>query len=129
MDRAVMSLADLERLAAIRRLEDRVPASLQNPSSQFAQAAGVLDEQDRLRAGGRRNRRPRGHQRYGDAFDAREIDLEGRAVPKLAVDPDGPAALLDNPVHGRESQPRALALLLGCEEWFEEMRLGLLVHP
>src|SRR3970282_1669265 len=121
-----MSLTDPERLVAVRRLEDGVPVSSQDLPSQCAQPVVILDKQHRFRAGGWLNGRPRGHQRFGDAFDAWEIDLKGRTVPGLAVDPDSAAALLDNAVDGRESQPRTLACLLGREERFEEMRLGLL---
>ena len=49
-------------------------------------------------------------------------------TPDLGVDRDLPAALLDDPVDGREPQAGALALLLRREEGLEDARLRLGVH-
>ncbi len=62
-------------------------------------------------------------------IDPREIDPEGRAVADLAIDRDVAAALFHDAVAGRETKPRALALLLGGEKWLEQSRLHLGRHP
>ena len=103
-------LADEQRLAAVRRLEHDV-------------AVAPKDASARRRAPGRRPRRagssrcPRpdsGGGRCdgatcGGTADAREVDLERRALARLAVDPDVPPALLDDPEDRREPEARALA--------------------
>src|SRR4029077_2045733 len=60
---------------------------------------------------------------------AGQIDPEGGATPRLAIDPDEALALLDDAVHRREAEPSALPLLLGGKEGVEDPRLGALVHP
>src|SRR5205814_46548 len=47
---------------------------------------------------------------------AGEVDAEGGPEPGLAVDPDAPAALLDDAVDGGEAEPGALAGALRREE-------------
>src|SRR5207248_7028985 len=49
-----------------------------------------------------------------------KVDLEHSPVPELAVDPDVPAALLDQTVNGRETETGALALLFRREERLEQ---------
>src|SRR5207244_11264791 len=58
----------------------------------------------------------------------RQIDLEARAVPELAVEPDVAAALLHHAVHGRETEARALTHRLGREKGLEDPGVGLRVH-
>lgn len=43
-------------------------------------------------------------------------EARGRSLPRLAVDPDVAARLLDDPVHRRESQPCSLPLFLHRED-------------
>src|SRR3972149_585884 len=59
----------------------------------------------------------------------RQVDLEGRAVAGLAVDPDVALALLHDAVDGREAEAGALRLALRREEGLEDARLRLGVHP
>src|SRR2546421_617090 len=59
----------------------------------------------------------------------RQVDLEGRALAGLAVDPDRSCALLHDAEGGGESQPGALARLLGGEERLEDACERLLGHP
>jgi hypothetical protein len=54
--------------------------------------------------------------------DARQVDLEGRPQPELAVHPDAPAALLHDAEDRREPEARALPLLLRREERLEDPR-------
>ena len=39
-----------------------------------------------------------------------------------------PAALLDDAIHRRQTQPRALPFFLGREKWLEDMRLRFCIH-
>src|SRR4051812_45699324 len=59
----------------------------------------------------------------------RQVDLEDRALTRLAVAPDVAAALLDHAVYGRQPEPAPLALFLGREEWLEHTRPRRGVHP
>ena len=94
-----MLSGDLDRIGRQRRLEDGVPEPLEEFAREIAHLGLVLDEQHGFRpareGGGRR-----GVRRFGGGVRAREIDLERRAGAGLAVDPDVPPALLDDPVHG-----------------------------
>src|SRR5579859_6954251 len=49
-----------------------------------------------------------------------KIDAKRRALLRLATNPDETAALLDDPVHGREPETTALALRARGEERFED---------
>src|SRR5207244_7670998 len=69
-----------------------------------------------------------GSRRFGGSRHPREVDLHRRAAPRLAVDPDVAAALLDDSVNGREPEPRAFPYFLGGEERLEEVRLRGLIH-
>ena len=64
--------------------------------------------------------------RFGQV--ARQVDLEGRSLARLAVDIDETVVLLDHAVDRGQAQSGAFAHFLGGEERFEEMSLGLLVH-
>ena len=57
-----------------------------------------------------------------DSGDARQIDHEARPLPVLALEIDPAAALLHDPVDGRQPEPGALPLLLGREERLEDVR-------
>src|SRR3954466_3585726 len=59
---------------------------------------------------------------------SRQIYLKSRADSKLAVNPNVAAALLDDAVHGGESQPSALTNFFGSEERLEDARFHLLRH-
>src|SRR5690606_39338727 len=61
--------------------------------------------------------------------DPRQVDLEGRPLPRLAVDPDVAATLLHDPVDGAEAEPGPLPLLLRGEERLEDSLPRALVHP
>src|SRR5262249_34591034 len=66
---------------------------------------------------------------FDGSVDAREADVEGRAEPGLRDDPDVAAALLDDPVHGREPETRALSDVLRGEERLEDPVLDPWVDP
>jgi hypothetical protein len=108
---------------ALFRFQDSKAAVLQqlprNPQHQFV----VLDQQDHLAVAARRL--GLGFDRQGGSdfvFGAGQLDFEGRAAMRLAMDPDAPACLLRDPVHGSEAQAGALAYLLGGEERMENVR-------
>src|SRR5205807_2134273 len=61
-------------------------------------------------------------------LDSGQIDLEGGSLAGFAVHPDAAAALLDDAIDGRESEPRPLARLFRGEEGLEDTRLGLGIH-
>src|SRR5690606_20970732 len=122
VERARLPRRQRQGLASVLRGDHALPLADQDPLCESADRGLVLHEQDGLVA------RARGHvpPRRGTLdrrLHARQVDLERGPLPRLAVDPDEPTALLDDAVHGREPEPRALALFLGREERLEDVRL------
>ena len=88
----------------------------------------------------RRRRRRRGCARRGAAGwahalarlrrarRARPVDAHRRALPRLALDLDRAAALLDDRLHAHEPEPGPLPFGLRREEGLEEVRIAF-VHP
>src|SRR5437764_11075925 len=68
------------------------------------------------------------HRRFEGLVHTRQIDLERSPLPGFAINPNEPAALLDDAVHGRQSEPCPLSLAFGREEWFEDVTLRLSIH-
>src|SRR5205814_66890 len=60
--------------------------------------------------------------------DLGQTNPEGRARAGLALHFDGPAALLDDAVDGRQTEPRAFAFFLRREERLEDLRHDLGGH-
>src|SRR5712691_13270063 len=103
-----MALADLERLRAVTGLEDAVTRRLQGFSDQRAQARLVLHEQDRLGAAGDIVRGDRGRGFRLRFARPGQVDLEDRALARLAVHEQMTAALLHDAEDGGESEARPL---------------------
>ena len=121
MNRRLVLLADEERVAAALRLEDVVAVPLEDRAREGADRLLVLDEENGLGASPRLESPER---RLAVAADGRiglrEIDLDGRPLAELAVDPDGAAALPHDAEHRGETEPGAFPLLLGGEERLED---------
>jgi len=62
------------------------------------------------------------------AQQAREIDLDRRALAGLAVDLHVPVRLFDEPVDLAQPEAGALPGFLGSEEWFEGAAERFLIH-
>ncbi len=127
MDRLPFAFGDQQRLAAAAGLEHRVAVPAEDPLCELAHGILVLDQQDRLvgvLAEHEFLRLLRGLLllRLG------QVDLEGRAPADPGIDIDMAAELLDDAMHRREPQPRALARGLGGVERLEDARLCLGVH-
>ena len=135
VDGLLAGLDDLERPFAVAGLDHLVALRRQRPGADHAHRVLVLDQQDGAHPGkiaGRLLFRPGGGERrfrflaFGGLV-ARQMDGKRRARAELAVDGDEAAGLLDDAVGRRQSEPGALADLLGREEGLEdalEMRLG-----
>ena len=120
--------ADTGRLRRILDREHLVAVGLQHQPHELAHAGVVLDDHDRLRAAARPRVAAVGLGVGARARGDRQVDLERRAAPGLAVDVDPAAALLDHAEHGREPEPGALAGGLGRVERLEQVAADLLVH-
>src|SRR5437773_12281627 len=105
-------------------LEHRVAVLAKHLAGQRANAVIVLDEQNRLGPSAGHHSRIR-RQGVGRLRHSREIDLERRPLPRLAVHPDMAIALLHDAVHGGETEAGALARFLGGEERLEDVGLDL----
>ena len=119
---------DVERCAAVRRFEHHVTLARQHLARDRAHRRRVFHHEHGFgpagQVGGRRAR----PSALGGRVHLRQVDLEGRAAPRLGVHPNEAPRLLHDPVHGGEAEPRALARLLGGEERLEDPRLCRLVH-
>ncbi len=124
-----MLLADEQGLSPVRGLQDHVAIATKDVSSENAHLVVILDEQYRLGAAKAIGLRLRRHGRVGVAADLRELELEGRSVARLAVDPDVSPTLLDDAKDRREPEAGAFALLLRGEEGLEDPCLRFAAHP
>ena len=126
VDRLRVLLADEERFSAVLGLEHGVPVATEHGARQPANAVLVLDEEDGLRSGeaadlgGRRAVRRRAERGVGLGNEHEER----RSFADRAAHRDVTAALLHDPVDGREAQPRALVLRLRGEEGLEDVSLS-----
>src|SRR5688572_25983370 len=106
-------LADEKGLAPVLRLEDVVAMPTQDRSEDGTHLLFVLYQEDGLRAPHRASRNGRGHGHRNVSVGPRQVDLEGRAHARLAVDPDVSAALLNDAVDRRQTESGTFALVLG----------------
>src|SRR5438309_934317 len=108
-----------KRLSGVASLDDVVTALAEDAPSHGPHLIVVLDEEDGFRPtqGRRRRGRTNGIHR---SVHAREVDLEGRALARLAVDPNAAAALLDDTENRGKAQSGTFAGLLRREERLED---------
>ena len=125
MDGVGVALAERQGLRAVAGFHDRVARGLQALADELPQRPLVLDQEDGFRSSRNRGLDGRRFLRRSRLVGPREVDLEGRALPRLAVDEDVAAALLHDPVDSSQAQPRPLAGLLGREERLEGAGLDL----
>src|SRR5437667_5676412 len=121
VDRARRPFEHPRRLAGVGHGQHGVAVHLEHLAGELADRLVVLDQQHRLRA-------PAEHDGLGlrpadlaGRVDPRQVDLDGRTPPDLAIRGDVAAALLDDPVDGREAEARPLADALGREERLKEV--------
>jgi len=113
MDRCRVPLRVQQRLPSVASLDDvvaglrRMPLPRPDWSSSSTSKMGL---------GAPECRRGHGPRRLDGCVHAWKVDLEGGPLAHLAVDPDAPAALLNDPEDGRQAEPRTLTLLLRREE-------------
>ena len=123
MNDSLVSHADLHRGRAIGGFDHGVALVLQELSGQAAKIGFVLHHQNRFARGfhGGCSLRSRLLDHGGCFVDrhVRHVNLERRALARLAVHPDVSAALLDDAVHRREPESRPLRSF-GREEGLED---------
>ena len=127
MDRSLVLLAEKQGFVAVPGLEDVVAVPQEDRAGDDPELLLIFDEEHRLGPADR-GHLDRGFHLQAGLVRARQVDLERRSLPELAVDPDVAAALLNDSEYGRQSQPRALALLFRGEEGLENALLGRFVH-
>ena len=129
MDTAGMFGQHLQRLGAVRRLEDRVAVAQEDLLGHEAHRRLVVHQQDRLSAAGfrRRLRHGRaGHRCRGGL--PRQVDAERGPDAGLAGRPDEAAALFHDTIGHRQPEADAVHAGFGGEEWLEDLRERRLVH-
>src|ERR1044071_1129623 len=104
MDRTSVLLAREKGSSTIGRLENVVSLASKHRSRNHPNALIVLDEEDRLRTPKRRGRN-RCLDFVNGTIRSWQVNLEGRPLVELAVDPNVTSALLHDAEHGREPEP------------------------
>ena len=127
VERAGVPAEQLERGRSVACLQHRVAVRLEDLRDEPADDELVLDEQDRLFAGGRRERRRVGLRRVDRRPFGGQQDPERGAEAGCRLDLDRAAALLDDPIDRREAEPGAA--FLGREERLEELARSASVMP
>ncbi len=102
---------------SVGRTEHFVSELLERADDAETQALVVLDDEYGLVAG--RGRRLRWPEMLGGLVVSPEVELDARAVPRLAVDLGVAAALSDEAVDHAETEPRSAALRLRRKEWID----------
>ena len=121
IDFAVQTVVNLQRGLPILSFDDVVTQLLQTLTHIAANGGVVFDDQDGLPA--RLRVRLAAHQRILQGCGNRgEVEFEGCAMRRFAVNPDVAAALFHNAVHDRQPQAGAFAHFLGGEEGIENAR-------
>src|SRR5206468_4506219 len=116
------------RLTPVSRLNDLVSIRAQRLTSYFPDHLLVFDDQSGLRTS-RTLRLSSLLLCLGDRLlNARQVNRKGCAMAGVAVDYNRAAALLDDAVHGRQSQPSASPLFFGGEEGLENLGKCLCIH-
>src|SRR5215831_20177411 len=110
-------------------LQNGIATHFKITPGEFADALFVFDQENHFGA-------PR-HSRHSTivhlgrralSFDAGQINFESATESRLTVDPNVASALFHDAVDRREAQPSSLSLVLGSEEWLEDMRLYFIGH-
>ena len=113
---------------AIGRRQNRVTQPSQQRRRHLPQGGIVLHQQNGFRPARQIRRVQTLDGNLRRRFHLRQINLEGRAPARLAINADVAAALFDDAVTGGQSQTRSLADVLGGKKRLERVRLDFLAH-
>ena len=131
-DRRGRSVSALERLYAIAGAIDEKTGIGQRLGDSGAERRFIFDDQRRgsdADVAGRRALFRRSRDRRLERPDAdRQLDVERGAAPRLGLDGDAPAMLLDDRVRDGQTEARALPDLFRREKRIENLRLHVLGH-
>jgi hypothetical protein len=114
---------------AIFGFEDLVAARGESEADEFAHRVLVFYQQNGFAAAGFVGLGLGGAQFFRRIFGARQIDVEGCALPDLALGEDVSIALLDDAVDGGEAEAGAFSFFLGGKEGFKDAGLSFLSMP
>lgn len=128
MDRKGVLLRLSDSFRGTRRLNHPVPVAVQDNRSERAELNLVLHHQNGLGS----PQCPKNWLRLvasaGRLVHTWKVNAERRAFAELTIYPDGPIALLHNPVHDGQSQTCPFSFLLSGEEGFKETSHYLFRH-
>ena len=120
MNGAGMIAHQFQRFLAAGRFQHLVAANAQGARREAANRFLIFHQQHRVLPGDVARRRAFHLRHRHFAFEARQEDRECRALVQFAVDGDVTAGLLDDAVHRRKTEARALSDRLGGEERIED---------
>src|SRR5262245_16077645 len=101
--------------------QNSVPILLEDISHKISNEFLVLCKKDRFGTSGNFDWRFFLFCLFGFIVDLWKIDLERSALTSLGIDPNIPAALLDNSVDSRKTKSSSFASLLGRIEGLEDV--------
>src|SRR5882724_3511450 len=119
---------DLFRVLGIKRWNHVVTLLCQHRLDEFPHGFLIFHNQYRFRSSSRPWGGPSSCNCVGNLIHSWEINFEGAALARLAIDPDVAAALLHDAIHRRKAKSCPAATLLGREKWFENVRHRLPIH-
>ncbi len=92
-----------DSVRTIHRFQHRIALLTQHLGHQGTHVRFIFDDEHRLRSPWQRMLLGRRGCRSGWFRDLWQVDLKGRPPADLAIDPDVPAVLLDDPITGRQT--------------------------
>jgi len=104
MNRLLARAHHAQRFGSAGRRNDRVSIPFERLAGQRPYLVIVFDEEDRFGRSSEHGNCRGGLRRLRLVIHPREINLEGRPVARLAIDPDIAPALLDDPEDGGQAQ-------------------------
>ena len=114
---------------AIGRRQDRVTQSSQQRRRHLTQGGIVLDQQNGFGSARQTRQVKTLDGNPGLRLDLRQINFEGGASGRFAIDADVAAALFDDAVTGGQSQTCPLADAFGGKKRLEDARFHFRAHP
>src|SRR5271156_1206356 len=126
-----MHCRQLEGRVAVLSFDYLIADHLEIFAREFSDALFIFNEENCLRAAGSSACLAAGKLRAwqgGFFFDPWQVDLEARAAPGFAVNPDVTAALFHDSVNRCKPEARSFAFFFGRKKWLENMSLRFGVH-
>src|ERR1043165_537128 len=129
MNWIIVLTAQAQGFFATTGVEHVVAGLLQYLARESTNDVLVFHQQDSFRSSWRGSLHTWTFYRFLVAFEVRQINLDGGATVRLAVDPDVAAALLHDSVNSRQTKTSTAAFDFRRKKRFEDSGFRLYTHP